>query len=383
MMELPPARQKLLVDAYIRGDGSRHVRSGGHVLVRVATVSRDLVFQIQEMLARQGIYAGIQVRAAYRERMASGRLIRHREAYVLHFEEGLKVHQVWKDDRRGCFWVPVRSIQTRPYSGWVYNLEMRRAPNAYLARGFAVHNCTAPIYSTDSLHAAVVELVALEGSYIRYTTIQNWSRNVYNLVTKRAVAHAGATVEWVDGNLGSKLTMKFPCVVMVGEGAKAEVLSVAFAGRGQHQDTGAKVILAAPRTSARVISKSISKSGGRASYRGLVKVLPRAVGCKVSVECDALLINDTSRTDTYPYIEIEENDARDSVGFGAERLLSLPASPGRLREEMERTERATIEAMLREHGGEITAAANAMGISRRALYERMKKYGLQKEDFRR
>jgi len=173
-----------------------------------------------------------------------------------------------------------------------------------------IEGCTAPVYSSDSLHAAVVELVALEGAYIRYTTIQNWSKNVFNLVTKRAAAHRGATVEWVDGNLGSKLTMKFPCVVLLGEGAKAEVLSVAFAGRDQHQDTGAKVIHAAPRTSSRITSKSISKDGGRASYRGLVKVLPRAVGCKASVECDALLLDPASRSDTYPTMEIAESDVR-------------------------------------------------------------------------
>ncbi len=180
-------------------------------------------------------------------------------------------------------------------------------------KGSRVHyieGCTAPVYSSDSLHSAVVELVALEGAYIRYTTIQNWSKNVFNLVTKRAVAHRNATVEWVDGNLGSKLTMKFPCVVLRGEGAKAEVLSVAFAGRDQHQDTGAKVIHAAPRTSSRITSKSISKAGGRASYRGLVKVLPRAVGCKASVECDALLIDPESRSDTYPTMEIAEKDVR-------------------------------------------------------------------------
>jgi len=173
-----------------------------------------------------------------------------------------------------------------------------------------IEGCTAPVYTTRSLHSAVVELIALEGAYIRYTTIQNWSKNVFNLVTKRAVAHRNATVEWVDGNIGSKLTMKFPCVVLKGEGAKAEILTVAFAGRDQHQDTGAKVIHVAPRTSSHVISKSISKAGGRSSYRGLVKVLPKAFQCKVSVECDALLIDPGSRSDTYPTMEIAENNAR-------------------------------------------------------------------------
>lgn len=177
-------------------------------------------------------------------------------------------------------------------------------------KGSRVHyieGCTAPVYTTNSLHSAVVELVALEDSYIRYTTIQNWANNIFNLVTKRAVAHKNATVEWVDGNIGSKLTMKFPCVYLTGEGAKGEILSVAFAGNGQHQDAGAKVIHAAPNTSSRITSKSISKAGGRASYRGMVKVYPKATDCKVSVECDALLIDKDSRSDTYPTMEINED----------------------------------------------------------------------------
>lgn len=178
-------------------------------------------------------------------------------------------------------------------------------------KGSRVHyieGCTAPIYSTNSLHSAVVELIAMDDAYIRYTTIQNWSNNIFNLVTKRAVAHKNATVEWVDGNIGSKLTMKFPCVYLVGEGARGEILSVAFAGDGQHQDAGAKVIHAAPNTTSTVTSKSISKGGGRASYRGLVKVHPGATGCKVSVQCDALLIGDEARSDTYPTMEIDEEE---------------------------------------------------------------------------
>lgn len=180
-------------------------------------------------------------------------------------------------------------------------------------KGSRVHyieGCTAPIYTSHSLHSAVVELIALEGAYIRYTTIQNWSHNIFNLVTKRAMAHKNATVEWVDGNIGSKLTMKFPCVYLVGEGAKGEILSIAFAGNGQHQDAGAKVIHAAPNTSSRITSKSISKAGGRASYRGLVKVYPNAENSKVSVECDALLIDGASRSDTYPTMEIDADNVR-------------------------------------------------------------------------
>lgn len=171
-----------------------------------------------------------------------------------------------------------------------------------------IEGCTAPTYSSDSLHSAVVELIAKPGAHIRYTTIQNWSRNVYNLVTKRAVAQENAKVEWVDGNLGSKLTMKYPAIYLMGEGATGEVLSVAFSGHDQHQDAGAKIIHAAPNTTSIVTSKSISKDGGRTSYRGLIKVLPGATGVKTSVKCDALLLDEHSRSDTYPTMEIDEKD---------------------------------------------------------------------------
>jgi Fe-S cluster assembly protein SufB len=178
-----------------------------------------------------------------------------------------------------------------------------------------VEGCTAPTYSTNSLHSAVVEIIVLEGGRCRYTTIQNWSKNVYNLVTKRAAAYKNATMEWVDGNLGSKVTMKYPAVWLMEEGARGEVLSVAFAGDGQHQDAGGKVVHVAPRTSSQIISKSISKGTGRSSYRGLVKVYKGAEEVRSNVVCDALLLDETSKTDTYPYIEVEEERA--SIGHEA------------------------------------------------------------------
>jgi Fe-S cluster assembly protein SufB len=181
-----------------------------------------------------------------------------------------------------------------------------------------VEGCTAPIYSSDSLHSAVVEVIVKKNGRCRYTTIQNWSNNVYNLVTKRAIAEEKATMEWVDGNLGSKVTMKYPAVYMTGEGAHGEILSIAFAGDGQHQDAGGKVVHAASNTTSRIISKSISKDGGRSSYRGLLKVNDGAYNCKSNVVCDALLLDETSRSDTYPYIEIEEED----VNIGHEASVS-------------------------------------------------------------
>ncbi len=171
-----------------------------------------------------------------------------------------------------------------------------------------VEGCSAPVYSSDSLHSAVVEIVVKRGGRCRYTTIQNWSNNVYNLVTKRAAAYADATMEWVDGNLGSKLTMKYPAVWLMEPGAHGEVLSIAFAGEGQHQDTGAKMVHVAPNTTSTILSKSISRGGGRAGYRGLVRVEPGAENAKSFVRCDALILDDASRSDTYPYMEIEEAD---------------------------------------------------------------------------
>jgi Fe-S cluster assembly protein SufB len=181
-----------------------------------------------------------------------------------------------------------------------------------------VEGCTAPIYSSDSLHSAVVEIIVKKNARCRYTTIQNWSNNVYNLVTKRAVAHEGATMEWVDGNLGSKVTMKYPAVWMLGEHAKGETLSIAFAGEGQHQDAGAKMVHAAPHTSSNIVSKSVARGGGRTSYRGLVQILEGATDSKSSVKCDALLVDDISRSDTYPYVDVREDD----VSMGHEATVS-------------------------------------------------------------
>src|SRR5881398_928955 len=181
-----------------------------------------------------------------------------------------------------------------------------------------VEGCTAPIYSSDSLHSAVVEIIVKPRGRCRYTTIQNWSTNVYNLVTKRAVAYENATMEWVDGNLGSKLTMKYPAIWLLGEGAHGEVLSIAFAGDGQHQDAGGKAVHVAPNTTSVITSKSISKNGGRAGYRGLLEVAKGAKHSKSKVVCDALILDEDSRSDTYPYIKIDE----DEVDIGHEATVS-------------------------------------------------------------
>ncbi|KAB8142501.1 Fe-S cluster assembly protein SufB [Chloroflexia bacterium SDU3-3] len=192
--------------------------------------------------------------------------------------------------------------------------------------GASVHyieGCTAPVYRSYSLHSAVVEIIVKKGGKCRYTTIQNWANNIFNLVTKRAVAYEDASMEWVDGNIGSRLTMKYPSVYLMGRGARGEVLSIAYAGKGQHQDAGAKMVHMAPDTTSRITNKSVSKDGGKTTYRGLAKVLPGATGSKINVNCDALILDESSKSDTIPYIEVEE----------ARTTLAHEATVGRIGEE--------------------------------------------------
>ncbi|MGQ9728425.1 MAG: SufD family Fe-S cluster assembly protein [Candidatus Fervidibacter sp.] len=303
IMEMPIEQIIPLLDAYFAGNGNTCMKGKSEMRI-IATASQVLACQIQELLARMGIYASIQIRKGGKEAI-KGRQINRKDRFIVVWTNNKRMGEV--RDAGDYFLVPVKGIRRVPYDGFVFNLDVEH-PHSYLVRGFACHNCTAPIYSTDSLHSAVVELIAKPGATIRYTTLQNWSHNVYNLVTKRGVAYEDAKIIWVDANIGSKVTMKYPCVYMVGKGARGEVLSVAFASNGQHQDAGAKMIHAAPYTTSVITSKSISVFGGRATYRGMVKVYPGSKGAKVNVRCDALLLDEISRTDTYPVMEIEDEE---------------------------------------------------------------------------
>jgi Fe-S cluster assembly protein SufB len=216
-----------------------------------------------------------------------------------------------------------------------------------------VEGCTAPIYKSDSLHSAVVEIVVKKNARVRYTTIQNWSNNVYNLVTKRTSVAEGGRMEWIDGNIGSKVTMKYPACYLLGERAHGETLSIAFAGEGQHQDAGAKMVHAAPHTTSQIISKSVARGGGRTSYRGLVQVQEGAIGAKATVKCDALLVDEISRSDTYPYVDVREDDA--SIGheatvskIGADQLFYLMSRGVREDEAMAMIVRGFVEPIARE-----------------------------------
>ena len=317
VMAMPAEDATLFLDAYLAGDGSRYERPqhpGVSPLVRASTASRELAPQLQELLGRTGIFATLRVRPAGTDTIL-GRKMHRSEQYMLQYSEGRRRGVV----RRGKYGylVPIGEVQRVPYDGLVFNLEVL-GQESYLVRGAAVHNCTAPVFSTNTLHSAVVEIIVKKNARVRYTTIQNWSHNVYNLVTKRAVVQEGGVMEWIDANLGSKVTMKYPSVYLVGERAHGEVLSVAFAGDDQHQDAGAKMVHAAPRTTSLITSKSISKGTGRTSYRGLVKIYPGCVQSKSTVRCDALILDDTARSDTYPYMEVDE----ENVTIGHEASVS-------------------------------------------------------------
>ncbi len=321
-------KQKELVKAYWRGDGSFKMEPyeyGVKRMFRINTISAVLARQIRDVLLRLNIFCSLQAqkRAAPRQPMyclyVGGSFLPSFSALVELSSDSNEVSngQTLKQLTAKSFahisseyaFMPIKELSWKIVEKIpVYNFAVEE-DESYVANGVAVHNCTAPVYSTDSLHVAVVELVALKDSKIRYTTIQNWSNNVYNLVTKRAYAYEGATVEWIDGNLGSKATMKYPSVYLMGRHAKADILSVAFAGSGQHQDAGGKVLHFASDTTSNIISKSISMGTGRATYRGQLRVEKGARNVKSQVNCDALLINEISKTDTYPYIEIEDETA--------------------------------------------------------------------------
>ncbi|MBI2661310.1 Fe-S cluster assembly protein SufB [Candidatus Woesearchaeota archaeon] len=329
-----PEKQAEFIKGYWRGDGSfinKEYSWGAKRMFRINTISESLAEQTRDILLRLDIFASINVWQKKLPRSNSfvvyvggsylegfSRIVEHNTNQTDVSSSNLLLKQKllsYAEITDKYAFVPIKSIKKEIVKELdVYNFSVEE-DESYISHGIAVHNCTAPTYASDSLHTAVVELIAMPGSKLRYTTIQNWSNNVYNLVTKRAFAYENATVEWVDGNLGSKITMKYPGIVLLGEGARGEVLSVAFAGKGQHQDAGAKIIHMAPNTTSKITSKSISKDGGRTTYRGLLKVAKGASNVKSSVVCDALILDDKSASDTVPYMEISEKKV--SVGHEA------------------------------------------------------------------
>jgi Fe-S cluster assembly protein SufB len=315
VMDLPPARQKLAIDTYYRGDGSVS-RDGRLTRVRAATVSRELAFQLQEMLARQGIFAYINVRDAFDERMKDGRTISHKRKYTLFYAKNTRGRRVIRRD--GYFLVPVMGIARQRHDAFVYNLETRSEPHSYLVKGFAVHNCTAPMRDEHQLHAAVVELVALDRAQVKYSTVQNWypgdkqgKGGIYNFVTKRGACRGfRSKISWTQVETGSAITWKYPGCILQGDESIGEFYSVALTNNYQQADTGTKMIHLGKNTKSTVVSKGIAAGKGQNTYRGLVKVMPGAENARNYSQCDSMLIGDKCGAHTFPYIEVRNRTAQ-------------------------------------------------------------------------
>jgi len=314
VMDLPPARQKLAIDTYYLGDGCV-TRNGRLRIVRACTVSQTLAFQLQELLARRGTFAYLNRRDAFDETMKDGRTIRHSTRYWIYYAENTRGRRAIRRD--GYFLLPVRTVRRQPYDGYVYNFETRTDPHSYLVKGFAVHNCTAPQRDENQLHAAVVELVALEGAEIKYSTVQNWYPGdengvggIYNFVTKRGDCRGrNSKISWTQVETGSAITWKYPSCILRGDGSVGEFHSVALANHRQQADTGTKMIHMGKGTRSTIVSKGISAGHGQNAYRGLVKVLPGADGARNHTQCDSLLMGPDCGAHTFPYIEVKNPTA--------------------------------------------------------------------------
>jgi len=314
VMDLPPARQKLALDAYYLGDGSvdkkRRPRS-----IRAVTVSRRLAFQLQEIWSRNGVFAFIHERKAFAETMRDGSTIQHRDAWVIYHSEGARSRRAIRHG--DVFLVPVLKIDRTRHDGYVYNFETLAEPHSYLVKGFAVHNCTAPQRDENQLHAAVVELVALDDAQIKYSTVQNWYPGdengvggIYNFVTKRGECRGkNSRISWTQVETGSAITWKYPSCVLRGEGSSGEFYSVATVNNHQQADTGTKMIHIGRNTHSTIISKGISAGQGQNSYRGLVQVLPSAAGARNFTQCDSLLMGANCGAHTFPYVEVKNPSA--------------------------------------------------------------------------
>ncbi len=326
-----PTKQKELIETFFNGDGNYYNKQfayGLKEIFRLCTISETLAYQLRNILLRLDIVASLncQKNRGKGRRPIYNVCISGEQAARFGSIVGQSVKPKLNLKKRATMfyldgkyaYLPIRRVTKRRVTNKpVYNFSVN-GDETYVAGGLAVHNCSAPSFSTNSLHSAVVEIIIKPGARVRYTTVQNWYKNVYNLVTKRAYVYEDGEMSWIDANLGSRVTMKFPSVVLLGRGARGSVLSLAVAGAGQHQDSGGKAIHAAPHTSSTITAKSISHDGGRSSYRGLVKVLPDAKNSKSHVVCDALLLDEESRSDTYPMMDIKN----DAVEIGHEATVS-------------------------------------------------------------
>jgi len=319
IMDLPAGRQRIVLKAYIEGDGCVALRpslSGRLRETRTCTVSRQLAFQTQELVARQGIYACINTQEASDETMKNGHVVRHKKRYWVVFHENTRSHAAKLRD--GYFLVPIRRVSRQPYSGMVYNFETRGDPHTYLVKGFAVHNCTAPMRDENQLHAAVVELIALDDGEVKYSTIQNWypgdkegKGGIYNFVTKRGKALGrNSKISWTQVETGSAITWKYPSCILQGDNSVGEFYSVAVVNNHQQADTGTKMLHIGKNTRSTIISKGISAGLGQNTYRGRVQIHKGAVNARNYSQCDSLLIGDQCGAHTFPDIEVNEPTAQ-------------------------------------------------------------------------
>jgi Fe-S cluster assembly protein SufB len=315
-MDLPPSRQKLFLKTYYKGDGSVSIE-GRLKRVRATTVSKALAFQLQELWARQGRFAYMNVREPYDEIMKNGRTISHKRKYTLYLSENARSQRAIRKNE--YFLIPVRKIERRPFEGFVYNFETKQEPHSYLVKGFAVHNCTAPKFDTNQLHAAVVELVALDNAEIKYSTVQNWfagdpktgKGGIYNFVTKRGKCLGkNSKISWTQVETGSAITWKYPSCILVGDNSVGEFYSVALTSHFQQADTGTKMIHIGKNTKSTIISKGISAGRANNNYRGAVEIKRSAAGARNFTQCDSLLIGSHCSANTFPYIDVQNPTAQ-------------------------------------------------------------------------
>jgi len=316
VMDLPPARQMLALETYHLGDGSVSRSAHGTLRgIRAITVSRRLAFQLQEMWSRSGVFVFIHERQGFEETLRDGRTIRHRDAWVLYHSAGARSRRAIRHG--DMFLVPALKVEVTPHEGYVYNFETLSEPHSYLVKGFAVHNCTAPMRDENQLHAAVVELVALESASIKYSTVQNWYPGdahgvggIYNFVTKRGECRGrNSHISWTQVETGSAITWKYPSCVLRGEGSIGEFYSVATVNNFQQADTGTKMIHIGRDTRSTIIAKGISAGHGQNTYRGLVRILPSAAGARNFTQCDSLLMGADCGAHTFPYVEVKNPSA--------------------------------------------------------------------------
>ena len=309
LMELPAEKQKIFLEYYLKGDGNKYLkRKNNSLMVRASTASKTLAFQLQEIIGRLGIFSNIQLRKGGKD-YTQGRKMHRNDQYIIEYTEDKRWSHV--RHKENVFFVPITKLYKRKFTADVFNIAVKN-DESYLVKGFAVHNCSAPIFEPDSkaLHAAIVEVFVEDGAKVKFISAENWSKNVYNLNTKRAIVRKEGFMEWVEVTLGSKVTMLYPASYLRGESASCSHLTISFAQENTWKDSGSKVIMSAPNQNAKIISKSISMGGGTSTYRGLLRIDEAAKNARAYTQCDSLLLDGISKTVAIPHNEVNTPTAK-------------------------------------------------------------------------